>query len=195
MTGTGQLTIANVTCKRGGRVLFEALNQTLNPGQAALVTGPNGSGKSSLLRLVAGLIIPVCGQVVCQGKIALADENHALDPETTLEKALSFWAAIDGMLPERCEAAISKMGVYYLGGIPVRLFSTGQRKRAAIARVIASGADIWLLDEPANGLDTAGVALLESAIAAHRAQGGIVLVTSHQPLDVPDAMSIRLGAA
>ncbi len=194
MTGAGQLSIADVTCSRGGRVLFEALNLTLIPGQAALVSGPNGTGKSSLLRLIAGLITPLNGQVQYEGKIALADESHALDPLIPLKKALTFWANIDSAPSERVDHALSAMAITHLADVPVRMLSTGQRKRATLARVIASAADIWLLDEPANGLDTASVALLVEAMSAHRALGGIIIVTSHQSLDVQDALLINLGA-
>jgi len=76
--------------------------------------------------------------------------------------------------------------------VPVRMLSTGQRKRAALARVAASGAPLWLLDEPANGLDADGEARLGAAIAAHRAGGGAILAASHQPLDLPDARRVAL---
>ena len=84
------------------------------------------------------------------------------------------------------------MGIDHLAEIPVRFLSTGQRKRAALARVVASGARLWLLDEPANGLDTASVAALEAAIDTHRAGGGAVLVASHVPVALPDAQDLRL---
>ena len=85
------------------------------------------------------------------------------------------------------------MGLAPLAGVPVRMLSTGQRKRAALARVMASGAPLWLLDEPANGLDADGLARLEGAIAAHLAGGGAVLAASHQPLALPGAVLVALG--
>lgn len=180
-----------VACARGGQVLFEELSFTLGPGDAAAVTGPNGVGKSSLLRIAAGLLRPAGGSARREGSVALLTEAHALDPERTLGAALGFWAGLDGVAP-----ALGELGLAHLVAVPVRLLSTGQRRRAALARVVAQGlgggADIWLLDEPANGLDVEGVRLLERLVAAHRARGGIALVASHQAVALPDALAIRL---
>ncbi|HWL47244.1 MAG TPA: ATP-binding cassette domain-containing protein, partial [Sphingomonadaceae bacterium] len=89
--------------------------------------------------------------------------------------------------------ALDAMGIGGLARVPVRMLSTGQSKRAALARVIAGGADIWLLDEPGNGLDRAALARLADAMAAHRAAGGIILAATHQPLGLDDALPIALG--
>ncbi len=186
------LAFHDVTCARGGRILFEALSFALDPGGAVLVTGPNGAGKSSLIRVAAGLLRPVGGTVEGDASRALLTEAAALDEELPLAKALAFWARIDG----RAAAVAETLDVTALGAlseVPVRLLSTGQRRRAAFARVAASGAPAWLLDEPANGLDAAALALLENAIAGHRANGGAVLVASHTPIALPDAQVIELG--
>jgi len=192
---TTSLTFSNLACVRGGRVLFKGLNATLGPGEALLLTGPNGVGKSSLLRLIAGLLPAYAGKVTYDGRLALSDENPALDPRLPLAKALGYWAGMDGTGPGAVSDALDALDMARLAEVPVRLLSTGQRRRANLARVLASGADIWLLDEPGNGLDTASLALLERAIAAHRAQGGIVVVASHQPLGLTDAQALALEAA
>jgi heme exporter protein A len=176
-----------VACARGGRVLFEDLGFALGPGDAAAVTGPNGVGKSSLLRIAAGLLRPTGGSTRREGSVALLTEAHALDPERPLGAALGFWAALDGVTP-----ALEALGLAHLDAVPVRLLSTGQRRRAALARVVAGKADVWLLDEPLNGLDVEGVALLERLVAEHRARGGIAVVASHQALMLPDALAIEL---
>jgi heme exporter protein A len=188
------LAFDRVTGARGGRVLFEDLSFTLGPGNAALVTGANGSGKSSLVRIGAGLLPPASGHVDRSGDIALLSEATALDPELSLARAVGFWAAIDGH-KAAAASALEVVGLAALAAIPVRLLSTGQRRRAAMARVIASGAPIWLLDEPANGLDDGAVATLERVIADHRAAGGIAIVATHSPIDLPDAHPIALGMA
>ncbi len=184
------LSFQNVVCVRGGRQLFSDVTFALDAGHALVVKGPNGVGKSSLLRIAAGLLTAQSGKVAHTGSIALADEQLALDPVQPLLAALGFWAAIDG---GDAAAAIASVGMDHLRDIPVRLLSTGQRRRAIIARVIASGAPIWLLDEPANGLDISGVVMLEGLIAVHRARGGMVVVATHQPIALPDAQSVDLA--
>ena len=160
---------------RGGGLLFEGLDLKLEAGGALHVTGPNGSGKSSLIRLVAGLLKPNAGRIE-RSQAALADESLALDRELPLGRALAFWGG------PRMAEAISAFELQELLAIPVRLLSTGQARRARLARVVASGAPLWLLDEPLNGLDRKGVGELDAAIAAHRASGGAILAASHVPL-------------
>jgi len=179
------LALDGVACVRGGRLLFEGLSLTLGPGEAALARGPNGAGKSSLLRLAAGLLRPAAGTVE-RAEAALADEQLALDERQRLGDALAFWVRDNA-------AGVAAMGLEPLARVPVRMLSTGQRKRAALARVVASGAPLWLLDEPANGLDADGLARLDAAMAAHRAAGGAILAASHQPLALDGARMIELG--
>jgi heme exporter protein A len=185
------LAFHDVTCLRGGRVLFEKLSFSLEPGGAVLVTGANGSGKSSLIRVAAGLLHPAAGNVEGEPARALLTEAASLDEELSLARALGFWARLDGRA-EAVADALSALALSDLADIPVRLLSTGQRRRTAFARVVASGAPVWLLDEPSNGLDVAALILLETAIAAHRASGGVVLVASHTPIALPGAVTIHL---
>ena len=188
------LTFDAVTCVRGRRVLFEDLCFSLAPGGAALVTGPNGVGKSSLIRLAAGLLSPAAGSITGDARRALLTDQTSLDEELPLARALAFWARLDGAA-DTVAAALDALALTDLADIPVRLLSTGQRRRAAIARVLASGAPLWLLDEPANGLDAAALGLLETAIARHRAAGGAVLVASHTQVALPGARAIDLSIA
>ena len=184
----------DVACARGGRLVFSHVSFDLGPGDAAVVTGPNGIGKSSLIRLAAGLLPPFEGRVTRDTDTALLTEASALDTDRTLRAALGFWSALDHA-PEpaaRVARALDALDLEPLADIPVRLLSTGQRRRAAIARVVASGTQVWLLDEPANGLDTVSVARLETAIARHREDSGVVLVATHLPLAMPGAQAIAL---
>ncbi|WP_380784149.1 heme ABC exporter ATP-binding protein CcmA [Sphingomonas sp. R86520] len=175
-------------------MLFSGVSFDLGPGDAAVVTGPNGIGKSSLIRIAAGLLAPFEGVVTCGGDKALLTEASSLDPDRTLAGALHFWATLDmAPAPEaRVAGALTALDLTALAGIPVRLLSTGQRRRASIARVAASKAPVWLLDEPANGLDTVSVGRLETLVAQHRATGGVVLIATHLSLGVPDAREIAL---
>jgi heme exporter protein A len=182
-----------VTCVRGGRTLFTDLSFALQPGDAAVVSGPNGIGKSSLVRIAAGLLAQRAGAVTAVGRRALLTETAALDAELPLGKALTFWARIDGAAS--IDDALDAFGLSALAEVPVRLLSTGQRKRAGLARVAASAAAIWLLDEPANGLDAAATAMLEVAIERHRGGGGIVLLASHLPIRVDGAQPVDLVRA
>ena len=175
-----------VTLARGGRVLQEAIDLRLDGGEALHLTGPNGCGKSSLIRLAAGLLRPAAGRVLRGGQAALADESLALDRELPLGDALAFWNG------PRLGEAMSAFALDALAEMPVRLLSTGQARRARLARVMASGAPLWLLDEPLNGLDSDGAERLSRAIAGHRAAGGAVLAASHQPLG-PDWRKLEMG--
>jgi heme exporter protein A len=183
------LRIEEVALIRGGRLLFENVNLSIGAGGAAVLKGPNGVGKSSLMRIVAGLLRATAGHVERGGAAALADEGAALDDRLTVRQALGFWAQLDGTDPA---AGMEPMGLTRLADVPVRMLSTGQRKRAVLARVVASGAPLWLLDEPANGLDLEGQERLTAAMADHRRRGGAVLAASHQPLGLDDAEELRL---
>jgi heme exporter protein A len=179
------LTGEGLALVRGGRLLFEGLDLNLDEGSALHVTGPNGSGKSSLIRLVAGLLKPSAGRLE-RAPAALADEALALDRELTVGHALSFWKG--PMLAQ----AIAAFRLEQLSQVPVRLLSTGQAKRARLARVMASGAPLWLLDEPLNGLDRDGVDQLDRAVSEHLVSGGAVLAASHLAL-AGSWQSLELG--
>ena len=171
---TALLRFDNVALRRGGRLLFEDLSFSLGPGERLHVAGPNGSGKSSLIRLAAGLLQPEAGQVEHAG-VALADDAIALDRELPLSRALRFWGNNE-------DDALKSLGLSHLSQVPVRLLSSGQLKRATLARVVASGARLWLLDEPLNALDLDAARHLSEAIGRHLESGGAVVAASHQPL-------------
>lgn len=190
---TELLRIDRLACIRGDRLLFEELSLTLNRGDALWLRGPNGVGKSSLIRLAAGLLRPAAGTIERRERIALIDEASALDAELPLRRALDFWARVDTVDGHAVDRAMEAMALNNLADVPVAMLSTGQRKRAAMVRVIASGAPIWLLDEPANGMDDAAQARLVAAIATHRANGGAVLLASHFVLGVPDLAELDMG--
>ena len=168
---THLLRFEQVSLRRGGRLLFEDLNFELAPGGRLQITGPNGSGKSSLLRLAAGLLKQERGQIE-RAPIALADDHLALDQELSLRRALRFWVnEVDG--------TVSALGLDHVADFPVRLLSSGQAKRASLARVVASRAPLWVIDEPFNALDSDGFDRFQRLMDAHCDAGGAVLAASH----------------
>lgn len=171
---TSLLRFEQVALRRGGRMLFEDFDLNVGSGDAVQVAGPNGSGKSSLIRLAAGLLEAERGRVE-RARVSLADDNLALDRDLPLRRALRFWS-------DSVDPAMEALGLSRLADLPVRLLSSGQAKRATLARVVASGAQLWLLDEPLNALDTEGANQLGLLIAEHLTAGGAILAASHQRL-------------
>jgi heme exporter protein A len=183
-----RLAVHDLACRRGDRLLFARLSFALESGQALQLVGSNGIGKSSLIRIVAGLLPAFAGSVDRHGALGLLDERPALDPHLPLGQALAFWQGIDGSADNR----LDQLGLAALLDVPVRYLSTGQKKRAALARLLGQQAPIWLLDEPLNGLDTKGVAMVEQLAADHCRAGGIAIIASHQPFTLPGMNRIEL---
>ena len=175
------VSVSGLACIRGGRRLYSGLSFALDAGESLRISGPNGVGKSSLLRQICGLIPCTAGTILLDGApgVTLADERAALDTERSLHDALLFWARLDGASSARLSQAIDRMALAPLAELPVRMLSTGQRKRAVLARALASHARLWLLDEPGNGLDDASLAALGQAMDAHLAGGGAIIAASH----------------
>jgi heme exporter protein A len=175
-----RLSARDLACRRGDRVLFSGLSFALEPGQALQVTGANGVGKSSLIRILAGLVGALAVPVERDGRVGLLDERLALDAHRPLGTALRFWGRIDGETTLVHDAP-GLLGLSDLLDVPVRYLSTGQRKRAALARLTGQRAPIWLLDEPLNGLDAHAIELFEELVEDHCTAGGIAVIASHQP--------------
>ncbi len=175
----------DVALRRGGRLLFERLDFLLARGELFQVAGPNGSGKSSLIRLAAGLLLADRGRVE-RSAVALANDQLALVREVPLRSALRFWTRFP-------DPALEALGIADLADVPVRLLSSGQSRRAMLARVVASEAPLWLLDEPLNGLDAEGSTRLADLMARHLERGGGILAAFHQPLPGKSHM-LELGS-
>lgn len=189
---TPALCVSRIALWRGGRLVLRDFSLDASPGELIWVRGANGSGKSTLFRALSGLLPVMSGSVAIDGSIALCDDNLALDLDQSLEDAIRFWTRLDGIAPARLEAALETLDLVKLSELPVRLLSTGQKKRGALARLLASEAPIWLLDEPYNGLDQANVAQLDGALTRHVDAGGIALVASHIAPTVNVSRSILL---
>ncbi|HKX09849.1 MAG TPA: heme ABC exporter ATP-binding protein CcmA [Stellaceae bacterium] len=193
-----------LACRRGERLVFKALDFALTPGGALLLTGANGSGKSSLLRLMAGLTPPLAGALTWDGAAVTGDlgthrprvhfvgHQDSLKPVLTVAETLAFSAALRETTSERVAPALEAFHLTALADWPCRVLSAGQRRRLALARLLASPAPLWLLDEPSTGLDEASTCDLLTAIAAHRSGGGMVAIATHLPLPIPGAASLSL---
>ncbi len=194
-----------LACRRGERVIFENLDFAVAPGEALLLTGRNGSGKSSLLRLLAGLTPLLSGVLSWDGtdiaddpaahraRLAFVGHADALKPVLTVAETIAFWAGMRGRGGDEAVAALDRFGLGAFAATPCRLLSAGQRRRVSLARLFAGQAPLWLLDEPLTGLDGEAAAELLDAIAAHRAAGGRVVLSTHAPLDLAGCAILSLA--
>ncbi len=195
----------HLTCIRGDRLVFVGVDFALDRGQALLLRGPNGSGKTSLLRICAGLLPPAEGRLTVDGR-AVAEDPEAfaatlqfvghldpLKPVLTVAENLRFWMRLSGGGGE-VGAALARFGLAGLADLPARYLSAGQRRRANLARLAATPAALWLLDEPTTALDEQSTRALAELVAEHRAGGGMVMAATHIELDMPGAADLRLGS-
>jgi len=177
-----QIYARDLACRRGDRLLFRRLSLAVGSGEAYHITGANGAGKTTLLRTIAGLADPYAGEAGFAGTAALIDDRLGLEADWPLARALAFWFALDR--PSDEGAILERLRLADLADVPVRFLSTGQKKRACLARLIGQDAQVWLLDEPLSGLDSATQALVGALVAEHLASGGAALIASHQALDI-----------
>ena len=186
------LTVRNIAIQRGARMVMRDFSMEARAGDIVWLRGSNGSGKTSLLRAIAGLLPVAVGTVERTGKLAMTDDAIALDYDQSLDDALRYWAKLDGASGAELETAMTSLDLVALAELPVRMLSAGQKRRGSLARTIASGAAIWLLDEPYNGLDQANLTRLDAAIERHAASQGIVIIASHVAPSVNVANSVML---
>ena len=201
-----QFSGTDITCVRGERRVFSGLNYTLEDGGALVLVGPNGRGKSSLLRLMAGLLRPYEGQLTWSDEVIHEDpEAHnaklhyvghldAVKPVLNVIENILFWAELrQGRKGFGVEPALEALGISHLGDVPGRYLSAGQKRRVNLSRLLAAPAPLWLLDEPTTALDAQAIKSLADIIAKHRQEGGMVVVSTHTPMDLPDAEILNLG--
>ena len=184
---------------RGDRSLFAALDFALGPGELLRVEGPNGSGKTSLLRAVAGLIQPDDGELLWRGEpvrrqrqayhaeLAWMGHRPGFKGDLTPLENLRFETGLRGSRGDT-GAVLERLGLDRLCRLPFRLLSAGQQRRFALARMVLSGATLWLLDEPFTNLDAQGREQVQELVGEHLAAGGLALAASHQELAVEAPM-------
>jgi heme exporter protein A len=197
------LTAEKLACARGERLLFKDLSFELAAGGALAVEGANGAGKTSLLRLIAGFLIPRAGKILLKTDGAENDDSEergkyvgwfghqdGLKPQLTVIEQLAFFASLYRAAAD-CGAVLDEVGLTRQREFPCRYLSAGQKRRLALARLMLSARPLWLLDEPFAALDSDGEALMARAMARHCAGGGLLIAATHGTLGLGNA-SIRL---
>jgi heme exporter protein A len=187
------LNLQAVGVRRGGRRLFANLNLELAAGEACALTGANGAGKTSLLRAVAGLVPFEAGEIAFGGldpiearssALHLVGHLDGLKPARTAWEELRFWAQWAGASDAEARKAAASLELDTLLELEVRRLTAGQRRRLALARLIATPRPLWLLDEPLSPLDARWRARFGEIMSAHLAGGGLILAAVHDPLPI-----------
>ena len=190
--------VDDLAIERGGMQLFAHLSFVAPPGAHVALTGRNGAGKTSLLRALAGFLKPSAGAIRFDCGEDAPRHTHFLGHRDGLKGALdvrehlTFWRDLLGGAGDP-DAALERVGLAHISDLPARALSAGQGRRLSIARLLVAPRAVWLLDEPAAALDTAGKALLTGIIEEHRAGDGVVIAAVHEPLGAPDS-EVRVGA-
>ncbi len=190
------LEATDLAARRGSTYLFRRLGLRVDAGRALIVSGPNGSGKTTLLRILAGLTLPAEGRVTWRGapmdaslraRFVFAGHLPALKDELTVLENLRSLAELAGESPspETLRTALDAVSLDARRDLPARVLSAGQRRRVSLARLALLPRPLWILDEPATALDTAGLSTLARLLSQRLRDGGTVVAATHQPLDLP----------
>ncbi|WP_051609953.1 heme ABC exporter ATP-binding protein CcmA [Terasakiella pusilla] len=199
----------DLVCIRGERLVFSHLDFNIASGGCLTLIGRNGAGKSSLLRMMAGLLRPSSGVMSWDAtpvqddmdehreRLHYVGHHDAIKPVLTVEENLKFWAGLRSDAQEaqaNFKEALDLFSIGHLMDVPGRFLSAGQKRRANLARIIASKSQVWLLDEPTTALDKETIAKLEEIIENHRATGGMVVLSTHSDLNIKNQEILDVSA-
>ncbi|GGK50452.1 heme ABC exporter ATP-binding protein CcmA [Salinarimonas ramus] len=200
-----RLVVEDLESRRSGRRIFEGVSFALAPGEALVVTGRNGAGKSTLLAILSGRLRPAAGLIRVEeaGERTLAECLHLVGHRDGLKSALTagenlrFAADLLGARGLSSREALERVGLAHAHDLPVAYLSAGQRRRTALARLLVAHRPLWLLDEPTSALDVASQETLADLMKAHLADGGMLVVATHQALGLenPKRLVVEPAAA
>jgi heme exporter protein A len=194
----------DLTCVRGGRLVFQALGFQVAAGSVLVLRGPNGCGKSSLLRLVAGFQAPAAGGFLWddqpveddpdghRARITYAGHLDAVKTAFTVTENLQFWGRLGGNGEPPVADALDRWGLGAIADLPGAYLSAGQRKRLNLARLSLSTANMWLLDEPTVSLDDDAIDTLMKVISEHQGGGGSAIIATHTDLTLDATHTLNL---
>jgi heme exporter protein A len=180
---------------RAGRLVIEGAELSVSKGEIVILRGPNGAGKSSLLQALAGLRPIAGGRISRSAAAASLTHANGLKSALTIDEHLAFWRAFYSFADSAAEAALERLLLAPFRRVRAGALSAGLARRAALLRVVVSGAPLWLLDEPTAGVDVQSARAAADIVIDHAAQGGAALIATHEPFDAPGARIVTLGVA
>ncbi|WP_349368962.1 heme ABC exporter ATP-binding protein CcmA [Salinarimonas sp.] len=198
-----RLVVEDLESRRSGRRVFEGVSFALEPGEALVVTGRNGAGKSTLLSVLSGRLRPAGGRIRVEGAgertlpecLHLVGHRDGLKSALTAGENLAFAAALLGARGLSPREAMSRVGLAHAHDLPVAYLSAGQRRRTALARLLVAHRPLWLLDEPTSALDVGSQETLATLMKEHLADGGMLIVATHQTLGLENPKRLEITPA
>ncbi len=190
----GYLQIQNLSYQRGTRQLIQNLSFSIHPGNCLQIVGPNGAGKTTLLQIITGLLQPEIGEVLWRGKSvtqngidyhqALHYLSHSLGIKNnlTVSENLALDVRFSASSKAHIADALNQVGLAEFSSQLCSQLSQGQKQKVALAKLLCSDRELWILDEPFSALDTISMDQVQNILRQHTEKGGAVILTTHRPI-------------